>query len=304
MRGLRKVFVEEESRERDVRFLDLATLRTTFSTSRTSCRSGHDLNGAIRFDVALLINGIPVVLIETKSATKREGMAEALAQIRRYHEQGPEALVVLQLFAITHLHRFLYGATWNANRRSLYNWREEVAGKYEELVKAFVAPERVLRVISDFIVFTDIDGELNKFVLRPHQMRAADRVVERATDPDKRRALVWHTQGSGKTYTMITAAQLLIDDQTLEHPTVLVLVDRIELEAQLAANLEALGFGDVRVADSKKDLEALLRSDWRGLIVSMIHKFDRMPANLCTRGNIFVLIDEAHRTTGGDLGTT
>ena len=186
------------------------------------------------------------VLIETKSATKRDGMAEALVQVRRYHEQGPEALAVLQLFAITHLHRFLYGATWNANRKSLYNWREEVTGNYEDLVKAFVSPERVLRLISDFIVFTDIDGELNKFVLRPHQMRAADRVVERAKDPVKRRALVWHTQGSGKTYTMITAAKLLIDDPALEHPTVLVLIDRTELEAQMAANLEALGFEDDR----------------------------------------------------------
>ena len=114
--------------------------------------------------------------------------------------------------------QFLYGATWNANRKSLYNWRDEVAGNYEDLVKAFVAPERVLRVISDFIVFSDIDGELNKFVLRPHQMRAADRVVERAKDPAKRRALVWHTQGSGKTYTMITAAKLLIDDHGARAP--------------------------------------------------------------------------------------
>ncbi len=212
-------------------------------------------------------------------------------------------LAVLQLFAITHLHRFLYGATWNANRKSLYNWRDEVAGTYEDLVKAFVAPERVLRVISDFIVFTDIDGELNKFVMRPHQMRAADRVVERAKDPTKRRALVWHTQGSGKTFTMITAAKLLIEDQALEHPTVLALIDRTELEGQMTANLEALGFGGVRIAASKRDLEDLLRSDWRGLIVSMIHKFDGMPADLCSRQNFFVLVDEAHRTTGGALGT-
>jgi len=304
LRGLKKVFVEEESRERDVRFLDVhdPSKNVFHVTDEFSFRPRPDAE-AIRFDVALLINGIPVVLIEAKSATKRDGMAEALAQVRRYHEQGPEALAVLQLFAITHLHKFLYGATWNANRKSLYNWRDEIAGNYEDLVKAFVAPERVLRVISDFIVFSDIDGELNKFVLRPHQMRAADRVVERAKDPAKRRALVWHTQGSGKTYTMITAAKLLIDDTALEHPTVLVLIDRTELEAQMAANLEALGFGDVRIADSKKDLESLLRSDWRGLIVSMIHKFDGIPADLCTRENVFVLIDEAHRTTGGALGT-
>ena len=304
LRGLKKVFVEEESRERDVRFLEVhdPSSNTFHVTDEFSFRPRPDAE-AIRFDVAMFINGIPVVLIETKSATKRDGMAEALVQVRRYHEQGPEALALLQLFAITHLHKFLYGATWNANRKSLYNWRDEIAGNYEDLVKAFVAPERVLRVISDFIVFSDIDGELNKFVLRPHQMRAADRVVERAKDPAKRRALVWHTQGSGKTYTMITAAKLLIDDKALEHPTVFVLIDRTELEAQMAANLEALGFGDVRIADSKKDLESLLRSDWRGLIVSMIHKFDGMPPDLCTRENVFVLIDEAHRTTGGALGT-
>lgn len=304
LRGLKKVFVDEESRERDVRFLDVNDPSNNIFhvTDEFSFRPRPDAE-AIRFDVALLINGIPMVLIETKSATKRDGMADALVQVRRYHEQAPEALAVLQLFAITHLHKFLYGATWNANRKSLYNWRDEVTGNYEELVKAFVAPERVLRVISDFIVFSDIDGELNKFVLRPHQMRAADRVVERAKDPVKRRALVWHTQGSGKTYTMITAAKLLIDDQALEHPTVLVLVDRTELETQMATNLEALGFGAVRIAASKKDLEGLLRTDWRGLIVSMIHKFDGMPPDLCTRENVFVLIDEAHRTTGGALGT-
>jgi len=304
LRGLKKVFVEEERRERDVRFLDLddPSNNVFHVTDEFSFRPRPDAE-AIRFDIALLINGIPVILVETKSATKRDGMAEALVQVRRYHEQGPEALAVLQLFAITHLHRFLYGATWNANRKSLYNWREEVAGNYEDLVKAFVAPERVLRVVSDFIVFSNIDGELNKFVLRPHQMRAADRVVERAKDPAKRRALVWHTQGSGKTYTMITAAKLLIEDKALEHPTVLVLVDRTELETQLAGNLEALGYGDVRIAQSKKDLEGLLRSDWRGLIVSMIHKFEGMPPDLCLRENVFVLIDEAHRTTGGALGT-
>jgi type I restriction enzyme, R subunit len=304
LRGLKKVFVEEESRERDVRFLDIDDPSNNIFhvTDEFSFRPRPDAE-AIRFDIALLINGIPVILIETKSATKRDGMAEALVQVRRYHEQGPEALAVLQLFAITHLHKFLYGATWNANRKSLYNWRDEVAGNYEDLVKAFVAPERVLRVVSDFIVFSDIDGELNKFVLRPHQMRAADRVVERAKDPAKRRALVWHTQGSGKTYTMVTAAKLLIEDSSLEHPTVLILIDRTELETQMAANLEALGYGDARVADSKKDLEGLLRTDWRGLIVTMIHKFDGMPADLCARENVFVLIDEAHRTTGGALGT-
>jgi type I restriction enzyme, R subunit len=160
----------------------------------------------------------------------------------------------------------------------------------------------VLRVLTDFILFTRQDDELRKVVLRPHQMRAVDKVVERAADPDQHRGLVWHTQGSGKTFTMITVAEKLIRTSLFENPTVLMLVDRNELEAQLFSNLEAVGFGHVEVADSKRHLRELLESDHRGLLVSTIHKFEDMPANLVTRENVFVLIDEAHRTTTGDLG--
>jgi type I restriction enzyme R subunit len=133
-------------------------------------------------------------------------------------------------------------------------------------------------------------------------MRAVDKVVERAANPDQRRGLVWHTQGSGKTFTMITVAEKLIRTPTFENPTVLMLVDRNELEAQLFSNLEAVGFGYVEVADSKRHLRGLLEADYRGLLVSTIHKFEDMPADLMTRENVIVLIDEAHRTTTGDLG--
>jgi type I restriction enzyme R subunit len=160
----------------------------------------------------------------------------------------------------------------------------------------------VLRAVTEFILFTRIDGELSKAVLRPHQMRAVQKTVDRAKDETKRRGLVWHTQGSGKTYTMITVAKQLIQDPTLEHPTVLMLVDRNELEAQLFANLEAVGFGHIEVAQTKQHLQDLLASDRRGLIVSMIHKFDDIPEKINERTNSFVLVDEAHRTTGGDLG--
>jgi type I restriction enzyme R subunit len=160
----------------------------------------------------------------------------------------------------------------------------------------------MLRTLTDFILFTRKDEELSKVILRPHQMRAVERCVGRGRDRKRLRGLVWHTQGSGKTYTMITVAKRLIEDPAFEHPTVLMLVDRNELEAQLYGNLEALGFGRVEVARTKAHLKKLLGSDRRGLIVSMIHKFDRIPENLCPRKNVFVLVDEAHRSTGGDLG--
>ena len=233
----------------------------------------------IRADVVFFINGIPVILIETKAATRLDGIAEGLDQVRRYHREGPELTAITQIFSLTHMIQYFYGATWNTSHKNLFNWKEESAGKdFETLVKTFVAPERVLRVLRDFILFTRKDDELQKVVLRPHQMRAVERVLVRAHDPTKRRGLIWHTQGSGKTYTMITIAKRLVEEPAFKNPTVLMLVDRTELETQLFGNLAAVGLGSVEVANSKERLKELLRNDTRGIIVSMIHKFDDIPA--------------------------
>ena len=301
LNGLRAVFVEAERRERNVRFLDTQSVEnnTFHVTDEFAFTNGTH---TIRPDVVFLINGIPILIVETKAVTELEGIAKALDQIRRYHREGPELLSILQLHSLTHLVQYYYGATWNLERKGLFNWRDEQAGDFETLIKTFVEPHRILRVLTEFILFVRVDGELSKAVLRPHQMRAVERVVQRARDPKKRRGLVWHTQGSGKTYTMITVAKRLIDDPFFENPTVLMLVDRNELEAQLFGNLEAVGFGRVEVANSKAHLRKLLRNDQRGLVVSMIHKFDDIPERINERANVFVLVDEAHRTTGGDLG--
>ncbi|RMD68924.1 MAG: HsdR family type I site-specific deoxyribonuclease [Gammaproteobacteria bacterium] len=301
LKGLKTVFVPEKKLERNVRFLDEDWRRNTFHvTDELSYTNGLH---TIRLDGAFFVNGFPVLLLETKAAHKEAGIAEALVQVRRYHEEGPELLTLMQLFALTHLIRFYYGPTWNTGHKALLNWREEAAGDFETLVKAFIHPERITRILRDFLIFTRRDGALDKVVLRPHQMRAVDKSLQRAKDPERRRGLIWHTQGSGKTFTMITLAQKLLEHPLFEHPTVIMAVDRNELEQQLFSNLSALGLGEAEVAQSKRHLQELLRSDRRGLIVTTLHKFDDMPANVLTRHNVFVLIDEAHRTTGGDLGT-
>ncbi|GAB5603519.1 HsdR family type I site-specific deoxyribonuclease [Thermus sp. FJN-A] len=303
LKGLKTVFVEAERRERNLRLLDAERLEANaFHVTKEYRFKASGSAPAVRADVVLLVNGIPVIVVETKAATEEEGIAEALDQIRRYHEEAPELMAQAQLHIPTNLVRFFYGPTWNLSRKMLFNWRDEQAGDYETLVKAFVAPRRVLRVLTDYILFVRRDGELSKAVLRPHQMRAVDKVIARAQDPQKRRGLVWHTQGSGKTYTMITVAKKLLEDGRFQNPTVLLIVDRNELQQQLFQNLEAVGLSRVHVAQSKEHLRSLLRQDARGLIVSMIHKFDDADAGLNTRENIFVLIDEAHRSTGGDLG--
>ena len=301
LKGLGTIFVPGEKRERNIKFLDTEDVdRNTFHvTDEFEFTNGTK---TIRPDIVFLVNGVPLLLIETKAAYKIEGISEALEQVKRYHRECPELLAVLQVYALTHILKYYYSATWNTSEKLLFNWKEEVSGDFESLVKTFLDRERVIKLLVDFLMFTRQDDELKKVILRPHQMRAVDKIVERAEDSTKKRGLIWHTQGSGKTYTMIVAAQKIIENPIFENPTVIMLVDRNELESQLFGNLAALGIENVEVAESKKHLQDLLSRDRRGLIVTMVHKFEDMPENVNLRKNIFVLVDEAHRTTGGKLG--
>ncbi|MEM3573681.1 MAG: HsdR family type I site-specific deoxyribonuclease [Nitrososphaeria archaeon] len=300
LKGLRTVYVPSEKRERNVQFIDVSNVEKNMFhvTDEFSFTNG---SYTIRLDVVFLINEIPVFFVETKASHKIDGIAEAFSQIKRYHQEVPELLAILQLYALTHIIKYYYSTTWNTSEKWLFNWKEEAKGDFETLVKSFIDKKRVIQVLTDYILFTRQDDELKKVVLKPHQMRAVNRIVERAGS-DKKRGLIWHTQGSGKTYTMIVAARAIIENPLFGNPTVLMLVDRNELEAQLFANIKALGIDSVEVANSKKHLQELLKTDRKGLIVTMIHKFEDMPNNINTKENIFVLIDEAHRTTGGNLG--
>ena len=302
LRGERSVFVPEENRERNVRLIDFGNAGNNIFQVTCEWRQKSPL-GTNRADTVFLINGVPVAVAETKSATKPEGLAEGIEQMRRYHRESPELFVPTQVFEVTHLIDFYYGVTWSTNRKNIFNWREDEQGDFEHKVKAFFDRERFLKVLHDYIIFLSKDDILTKVILRQHQARAVEKVINRVYDPAKRRGLIWHTQGSGKTYTMISiASKLLRDVRGEEKPTVLMLIDRNELEAQLFKNIDAYGVKTVEIADSKVDLQRILRSDYRGLIVSMIHKFDGIPANINTSENLVVLVDEAHRTTGGDLG--
>jgi type I restriction enzyme R subunit len=301
LRNQGKFFDHEEDRERDLVLIDYATPANNVYevTEEWTTHNGHH---ATRQDVVFLINGIPVLVIECKNATKDEGIALGIDQLRRYHRETPEVMVPQQLFTATDAIGFKYGVTWNTVHRNIFTWKHEEVGKLEAKVKSFCAIPQVLALLKDYIVFAEKDEELNKYILRQHQTTAVERVVHRALDPVRRRGLVWHTQGSGKTFTMIKAAELLFKAPEADKPTVLLMIDRNELEDQMLKNLAALGLGNVEHADRIDRLNKLLKDDYRGIIVCMVHKFRDMPANINTRKNIYVLIDEAHRTTGGDLG--
>lgn len=258
---------------------------------------------ANREDVVFLINGIPVLVIECKNATKDEAIALGIDQIRRYHVETPEFFIPEQVFTSTEAIGFYYGVTWNTVRRNIFSWKDDEKGNLENKIKTFCAVPRILDFIKNYILFAEKDDELSKVILRQHQTAAVQNIIDRSQDERLRRGLIWHTQGSGKTYTMIKAAEMIFKSPMLDKPTILLMIDRNELEDQMLKNLKSLDINNVEHATNISKLNELLKSDYRGIIVTMIHKFRDMPENINTRDNIFVLIDEAHRTTGGDLGT-
>jgi len=301
LQGEKTFFSKEENREFNLILIDYTnSSNNIFEVSEEY----YLFNGqyANREDVVFFINGIPVLVIECKNATKDEAIAIGVDQLRRYHRETPEFMVPQQLFTATESIGFSYGVTWNTIRRNIFNWKSEEIGNLEAKVKSFCDIQHLLDLLKKFILFAEQNEELNKFILRQHQKTAVDKVVERALDPTKTRGLVWHTQGSGKTYTMIKTAELLFKAPQAEKPTILLMIDRNELEDQMLKNLTSIGVNNVEQAESIQDLQKLLKKEYRGIIVSMVHKFRDMPADVSLRKNIYVLIDEAHRTTGGDLG--
>ena len=301
LQGEKTFFSKEENREFNLVLIDYDN---PGSNVYEVTEEFYLFNGqyANREDVVFLVNGIPVLVIECKNATKDEAIAIGIDQLRRYHRETPEMMVPQQLFTTTESIGFSYGVTWNTIRRNIFNWKSEKIGNLEAKVKSFCDRQHILDLLKKFILFAEQNEELNKFILHQHQKTAVDKVMERALDPAKTRGLVWHTQGSGKTFTMIKTAELLFKAPKAEKPTILLMIDRNELEDQMLKNLNSIGVNNVEQAESIQDLQRLLKKDYRGIIVSMVHKFRDMPADVSLRKNIYVLIDEAHRTTGGDLG--
>lgn len=334
LQGKQSIFVAQENRDRNITLIDFNNPENNiFQVTDEWSQKGVKFPN--RADIIFLINGIPVAIAETKGEKKTDGLALGIDQIRRYHNQTPELLAFPQVFEVTELWNFWYGLTWNTNRKNLFEWKltsplapplqgegnkttpaftpPSLAGKgvgglgfiiqegdYEEKIKTFFDHQRFLDILRYYIVFLERDDGLTKVVLRQHQTRAVKKVLQRIQDPNKKRGLVWHTQGSGKTLTMITIAAQL--GNISGDNTVIMIVDRNELENQLDKNLKAYGIKSYEVATSKADLEKLIQDDYRGLIVAMIHKFDKMKVEN-KRSTITVLVDEAHRSTGGNFGT-
>lgn len=266
-----------------------------------------------RPDILLYINGIPIVDIEAKTAARGHvDWAEGAKQCDRYDRE------VAQLYAsncfcvgVNEL-RMKYGVP-GALLQYWQQWRDpsphtEMLSFDEMKCTLYGLFDRgnLLDIIANFVIFDIEDGKRIKKIARYHQFRAANKIVDRAMGVDQptgeRRGIVWHTQGSGKSLTMIFAARKLWNHPKLEQPTLVIVVDREQLEEQMALELYGTNTENVAVAGTKRELRDLLARDYRGVILTLVHKFDDIEPEMTARANVIVLVDEAHRTQYGDLG--
>lgn len=259
-------------------------------------------------DVVIIVNGMPLCLIEAKSPTASENVSyeNGIEQIIRY-EKNARKIFLPNCFNIsTDGIKTVYGATGSLAQYFL-EWKDEerekeLGGKLEVTLEALLKPENLLDIVANFIVFEKEKERLVKKVARYQQVRATNKIVERVKSGKEKRGLIWHTQGSGKSLTMFFTAWKLRFDKTLNNPKVFVLVDRVDLDNQIYDTFTNCGGKNVERATSKEKLLEYVNTPISGIFVSTIHKFDENIGSLSNKAdNIIVLIDEAHRNQYGDM---
>jgi type I restriction enzyme R subunit len=281
-------------------------------------------------DIVLFLNGLPVVVIECKSPKVKEPIPEAIDQLLRYSEQrgakgeGSAPLFYYNQFIITTCRQEAkFGTITTHGEKHFYRWADPFPRSLDDLEHGNSSPNdqqrlvagmldrnNLLDIIRTYTLFSTNDkGEIIKVVGRYQQFRAVKLAVKRLQEgksPRERSGIIWHTQGSGKSLTMMFMVREMYRHAAFSEWKVVFVTDRTQLEDQLAETSQSIGF-TVKVANSIKDLKELLRSDSSDLVMAMIHKFretDLVEAfpELNTSPHILVMTDEAHRSQYSLLG--
>lgn len=267
-----------------------------------------------RFDLVLWCNGFPLVVGEAKSPVRpAETWIDAAAQIHdNYEKNVPMFFVPNVLSFATEGKDFRYSALgmpvekwgpWRADERDENTPVKTGLAAVQEAVGGVLTPAAVLDFLRFFTVFaTDSKHRKIKIIARYQQFQAANLIVDRALLGQVKQGLVWHFQGSGKSLLMVFTALKLRAMAGLTNPTVLIVVDRLDLDTQITATFHAADVPGLVSTDSRQHLQQLLATGARKVIITTIHKFGEAPGVLDARDNIIVMVDEAHRSQEGDFG--
>lgn len=266
-----------------------------------------------RFDIVLWVNGLPVVVGETKTPVDAsKSWLNAALDIHNVYEVECAGFFVPNILSFaTEGREFHYGAIrqlpqdWLMWGSTEDPYDLEGPARVMRSVELLLAPSRLLSILRDFTLYDRpfLNGKPThvKLIPRYPQIEGAEAIYRRVKDPLRNRGLLWHYQGTGKTLLMGFAALKLLNDETVGGPTVVMVLDRVDLVEQTARQFMTVGLPTLRVAGTKEQLRQMLAEDQRGIIVTTIFRFEGA-GFLNDRSNIIVMIDEAHRTQEGRLG--
>lgn len=268
---------------------------------------------AIRPDLTVFLNGLPIAVIELKDPTDTEAdLGVAIDQIDRYmsaHRGAPDLFVPNVLLAVSDGLLTRVGSITSGRSRFM-PWRPSEGGKpsLEALIRSLFPPALLLDYLRTCVTFEeDARGEVAKKIAGYHQFRAirkarASVISHLKPGGDGRGGVVWHTQGSGKSLTMLMLAGGLVRDPSLANPTIVMVTDRNDLDDQLFGTFaagRALLRQDPVQAESRDQLRQLLDRAAGGVVFTTIHKFAEAHGEISPRANIVVMADEAHRSQYG-----
>lgn len=264
-----------------------------------------------RPDIVMFVNGIPLVVGEAKTPVRPSvSWLDAASDIHDGYENSvPELFVPNVLSFATEGKELYYGAVrtplefwaaWRVNEGddvSRLMGLNNVAAEMKQLL----SPKTLLDILYNFTTYsTNKKRQRIKVVCRYQQYEGANLIVQRVLENKIKRGLIWHFQGSGKSLLMLFAAQKMRKLKELKSPTVMIVVDRVDLDSQ-TQNV----FKEAPSVMPTEDIDTLnkyLANDSRFIIITTIFKFKDAKANINLRDNIIVMVDEAHRTQEGDLG--
>jgi len=265
-------------------------------------------------DIVMFVNGIPLVVGEAKTPVRPAiSWFDAAHDIHVVYENAIPQLFVPNVFSFATEGKevFIGGvrtplefwSPWRVedekDELSYFEGLQDVAKQIKHLLK----PTTLLDILQYFTVYaTSNQKKKIKVVCRYQQYEGANAIVERVKEGRIKKGLIWHFQGSGKSLLMLFAAQKLRKQQELGNPTVLIVVDRVDLDSQITDVFNSAQVPNMVTADSIRELHDLLEKDSRKIIITTIHKFKDAYPDMNTRKNIIVMVDEAHRTQEGDLG--
>jgi type I restriction enzyme R subunit len=273
----------------------------------------------VRADLVVFVNGLPLAFLELKSpADSQATLEKAYTQLQNYRAKAPELLRFNQVLVISDGIRARIGSL-TAGLDRFAPWRtvdgsgldDTGRSELEVMICGVFTPERFLDLVVDYIAFEVVDGVVkSKKLAGYHQFHAVRKAltstIEAAGEHGQRKGgVIWHTQGSGKSLTMLFFVRQLQLAKALKNPTIVLVTDRNDLDDQLAgtfnAHISALRGNPVQ-ADSAAEMRRLLTVDIGGLVFTAIQKFrgeDGEHPLLTARSNVVVIADEAHRTQYG-----